>query len=203
MKKRWMVIAFVLTLMACRKDKPDDMVPEEKIKTCSEFLSNYRCVRSDSLYLEGIVDGQRIVFPFIFANVQRKYNRIAVIFEAHTCLDSFNLLRIGMECGCGDPGAFIRNVGDTVYVGYKTYDQNSNDDGFNIFNTFYVNSSNSKTKMIIYYYSPPKNNTNFITITKVNKDTSYVEGSFAMDIKRDSLPNFVLTNGKFRLKTCF
>lgn len=189
--------------MTCTKDKTVDIIPEVKIKTCSESLSNYRCVRSDSLHVEGIVDGQKIVFPIIFANVQRKYNRIAVIFSASFCIDSFNLLRMGMECGCGDPGAFISNVGDTVYIWSKTYDLNSIDGGFNLFNMFYVNSSNSKTKKSLDYYSVPKNNTNYITITKVNHDTSYVEGSFAIDIKRDSLPNFVLTEGRFRLKECY
>jgi hypothetical protein len=192
MKKRWMVIGFVLTLMACRKDKTEEVIPEEKIKTCSEFLSNYKCVRSDSLHVEGIVDGQRIVFPIIYARVQRKYNRIAMIFTARTCLDTFTLFDMGIDCACGDTEAFIRNVGDMIFLG--TGD-------FNLFNSFYVYSSNSKTKKY-YHHTSNSENTNYITITKVNHDTSYVEGSFAMDIKRDSLPNFVLTEGKFRLKEC-
>jgi hypothetical protein len=199
MKKRWMVIAFVLTLMACRKDKPEEVIPEEKIKTCSEFLSNYRCVRSDSLHVEGIVDGQKIVLSHCSALMLRKFRQIAVSFSGLICQDSFDLLHIGTDSGLGDKEVLIEKVGDTVYLG-QTYPITSPISS-NRWANFLVWFSNLKFLKTKDYNSHPSK-TNFITITKVNKDTSYVEGSFAIDIKRDSLPNFVLTEGRFRLKEC-
>jgi hypothetical protein len=199
MKKRWMVIAFMLTLMACRKDKPEEVIPEEKIKTCSELFSKDRCVRSDSLHVEGIVDGQKIVLSNCNALVLRKFRQIAVYFSALICQDSFNLLRIGIITGLGDQEVLIEKVGDTVFLG-QTFPITSpiSSNQYAHFDFLTINSKTLKTKS---YYSITSK-TNYITITKVNHDTSYVEGSFAMDIKRDSLPNFVLTEGKFRLKTC-
>ena len=192
-------MAFVLTLMACTKDKPVDMIPDEKIKTCSEFLSNRRCLSSDSLYVEGIVDGQKIVLSHCNALVLRKFKQIAVTFRGLICQDSFDLLHIGTDSGLGDKEVLFEKVGDTVFLG-QTYPITSpiysNQAAY--FLVWVSNTKTQKTKEYIFY--PSK--TNFITITKVNHDTSYVEGSFAIDIKRDSLPNFVLTEGKFRLKEC-
>ena len=192
MKKRWIIIAFVLTFMSCTKDKPEDVIPEEKIKTCNALLSNYRCVYSDSLHVEGIVDGQRIVFSHCGAIVRRKFGYIALNFVGNICLDSLNLLTLGTDSAGGDNEVFIKNIGDTVLIGTISP---------GLFSFFFVYTTNLKTLKSRDNISHPSK-TNFITITKVNHDTSYVEGSFAIDIKRDSLPNFVLTEGKFRLKEC-
>ncbi len=192
-------MAFVLTLMACKKDKPVDMIPDEKIKTCSEFLSNRRCLSTDSLYVEGIADGQRIVFSHCNALVLRKFRQIAVSFSGSICLDSFNRLTVGTDSGLGDKEVLIEKVGDTVFLGQTypiTSPISSNRKAY-----FFVWFSNPKFLKTRDYTSDPSK-TNFITITKVNHDTSYVEGSFGIDVKRDSLPNFVLTQGKFRLKEC-
>lgn len=185
--------------MTCTKDKTVDIIPEVKIKTCSESLSNYRCVRSDSLHVEGIVDGQKIVLSHCRALVLRKFRQIAVSFSGLICQDSFDLLHIGTDSGLGDKEVLIEKVGDTVFLGQTypiTSPISSNQAAY--FLVWISNTKTQKTKEYIFY--PSK--TNFITITKVNHDTSYVEGSFSIDVKRDSLPNFVLTQGKFRLKEC-
>ncbi len=196
-KNLWYLVAIVLVFIACTKDKPE--IPEVNTKTCSEFLSNRRCLSSDSLYVEGIVDGQKIILSHCNALVLRKFKQIALSFSGQICQDSFDLLHIGTDSGLGDKEVLIEKVGDTVFLG-QTYPITSpiSSNRWANFLVWVSNTKTQKTKEYIFY--PSK--TNFITITKVNHDTSYVEGSFAIDIKRDSLPNFVLTEGKFRLKEC-
>ena len=170
MKKRWIFIAFVLSLMACTKDKPDDMVTEEKIKTCSELLSNRRCLNTDSLHVEGIVDGQKIVFSHCRALVLRKFRQIAVSFSGAVCKDSLNLMQIGTDSGLGDKEVLIEKVGDTVFLG-QTYPITSPISSNQYTHFFFRLSNTMKSKD----YGSYPSKTNFITITKVNKDTSYVE----------------------------
>ena len=190
------IILVLLGLISCGQNE----IPEPPAQVCVALeFEKITCQNTDSFYLKGKINGKDMKIVGYDALVNKTMNMhllaISYIIKEDSCT---SILKMD---GGGHYGYLFRQVNDTVHVQGGIFGTD-----FTTIQRFTKDKSGETIPGQVY---PAKeveilSKTNIIVLTKINGDSTIYEGSFAFEYMRagSSKPDFVITDGRFRLKTC-
>ncbi len=186
----------MLTTIILSCESPPIEEPIEPVKCIyKEWQKEWACAVSDSFYFKGVVDGVEWNASLMGAVVGSNF-KYSVGLNIHAIVpgDSCSIFLCFIRAN--DRLQFY-GVNDTIYfrkgsirssASMVVFEHYKNDDSNTI---YFINEGDSLSK------------SNFIALDWINKDSTEMAGSFAFDLVAKDIDRFVITNGRFRAKTCY